>query len=525
MANQDHQVLIIGSGHAGGMAAYVLAQKGVRCLMLNAGPPVDLSRDRRSVATHEMAFRGLMEPGAIGDGAVGENVLSAFVHPSEVPYTHAAGKPYVWVRNRMLGGRSMFWSRQSFRMSDLEFKAKDHDGYGENWPIGLADLAPFYERVEALYRVTGRPEGLAHFPDSKFATINDSPDSDLLKKVIAVAKSRGITISKGRQSLGLDGLASSINLMLPEALASGNLSIVPNAIVRELTVDKNTGRVNGAHFIDRHTRREMHVKARVVVLAAGSLESTRLLLNSGIANSSGVLGRYLFDQYYGGTAIAVIPEAVGRARQGSSARPGFGGGIIAPFRNVTTREKTFIRRYVVNLSVGANPSPDVLATYGADLEQKMADYAGAICQGGMMGEVLPRYENHVRINSAVKDVYGIPVLHVSAAYTDNERNMHQDAQDSMADLFQAAGFQLLAKNPNHREPGQSVHELGTCRMGDNPRTSVLNRWSQSHDVPNLLVVDGSSFVTSGWQNPTLTLSAISMRAADHLAELLRRGDV
>ena len=237
-----------------------------------------------------------------------------------------------------------------------------------------------------------------------------------------------------------------------------------------------------------------------------------------------MLGRYLFDQFYGGTAIALIPDAVGRARK-ESARPGFGGGIIAPFRNVTTREKTFIRRYVVNLNVGANPTPDVLATYGADLETKMADYTGAICQGGMMGEVLPRHENHVRINKDVSDIYGIPVLHVSAAYTDNERNMHQDAQDSMAELFQAAGFQLLTKNPNHREPGQSVHELGTCRMGDNPKTSVLNKWNQSHDIPNLLVVDGSAFVTGGWQNPTLTISAISMRAADHLAELMRRGDL
>jgi hypothetical protein len=266
------------------------------------------------------------------------------------------------------------------------------------------------------------------------------------------------------------------------------------------------------------------VQAKVVVLAAGTLESTRILLNSGLANSSGVLGHYLFDQFYGGTAVALIPEAVGRAR-GEAGRAGFGGGIIAPFRNVTTREKTFIRRYVVNLNVGANPTPEVLATYGADLETKMADYAGAICQGGMMGEVLPRREHHVRINKDVKDIYGIPVLHVSTAYTDNEHRMHQDAQDSMAELFQAAGFQLLTKNPNHREPGQSVHELGTCRMGDDPKTSVLNKWNQSHDIPNLLVVDGGSFVTGGWQNPTLTISAISMRAADHLAELMRRGDL
>jgi choline dehydrogenase-like flavoprotein len=427
----------------------------------------------------------------------------------------------------MLGGRSIFWSRQSFRLSDYEFKAKDHDGFGENWPIALADLAPYYEHVEAMYRVTGRPEGLAQFPDSKFATVNEAPDSALMQKVIGIAKGRGITISKNRQSIGVDGLASSVNLMLPDALESGNLTIVQNAVVRELSVDKATGLADGAHFVDRHTRREMHVKAKVVVLAAGCLESTRILLNSKLANSSGVLGRHLFDQYYGGTAIAIIPEAVGRAAKGGAATPraGFGSGIVAPFRNVTTREKNFIRRYVVNLNVGGNPNPDMLATYGEDLEKKLADYTGAVAQGGMMGEVLPRYENHVRINPDVVDAFGIPVLHVSAAYTDNEANMHQDAQNSMAELFEASGFELLLKNTNHREPGQSVHELGTCRMGDNPKTSVLNKWNQSHDIKNLFVVDGSAFVTGGWQNPTLTISALAMRAADHVADQLRRMDL
>jgi choline dehydrogenase-like flavoprotein len=199
-----------------------------------------------------------------------------------------------------------------------------------------------------------------------------------------------------------------------------------------------------------------------------------------------------------------------------------GNGIVAPFRNVHTRARNFIRLYVLTVSSGGTLHPDIFGTYGADLEKKLASYSGAGFNAGMMGEVLPRFENHVRINREQLDTWGIPVLHVETRYSENERNMHQDAQDSMEELCRAAGFEVLGKNPTHRVPGQSVHELGTCRMGDNPKTSVLNKWNQSHDIKNLFVVDGSSFVTGGWQNPTLTILAISMRASNYLAEQMRR---
>jgi choline dehydrogenase-like flavoprotein len=515
MAAKTYDVLIIGSGHSGGMAAWILARKGFSCLMLNAGPPVDLARDRKPLPAHELPYRGLAEPGAVGDGAIGEYQLNGFVHPAEVPYTYDPDKPYVWVRNRLVGGRSIFWSRQSFRLSDFEFKAKDFDGYGENWPISLADLAPYYERVEQLYQVIGRPEGLPQFPDSRFVTESNAPDSPFLRHLSPFGKQRGMTFSVNRSSRGVNGLASSINLMLPDALASGNLTITANAIVRQISLDKKTGLAGEVHFVDRHTHREFSARARVVVLAAGTLESTRLLLNSGIANSSGVMGHYLFDQFYGGTCYSQIPESIG----------GGAGAFIPPFKNVSpaTRAKNFIRRYVMNINSGARLGPDQLGLYGAELEQKLAEYGSRVASGSIMAETLPRVENHVRINPNLKDPWGIPVLHISAGYGENERNLHQDAQDSGAELFEAAGFKLLAKNPSHRQPGQSVHELGTCRMGDDPKKSVLNKWNQSHDIRNLFVVDGSSFVTGGWQNPTLTISALSMRASEYLAEQVRQG--
>lgn len=519
MARKKYDVLIIGSGHAGGMAGYVLAKKGLSCLMLNAGPVADLSRDRTSKPVYELPFRGFGRPSSVSDGVINEYVLNAFVDTVEVPYTHDEDKPYRWVRNRLVGGRSIFWSRQSFRLSDYEFKAKDHDDFGENWPISLADLAPYYEQVETIFRVSGRPEGLPQFPDAKFVTENNTPDSESMQRFIGAAKKRGITVSKSRSSLGVNGLASSVNLLLPDAIATGNLTIVPNAVVREVTVDKNTGLVDGAHFIERHSRRELHASARVVVLAAGCLESTRLLLNSGIANSSGVVGRYLFDQFYGSTVAAFVPEALN-----GKAKPGLmgGGGIVVPFRNVERREKDFIRRYVLTVRSGGTPEAHLFPTYGADLQKQLAKYAGAGFSAGIMGEVLPRWENHVRINKNVVDAWGIPVLHIEARYGDNERNMHRDAQNSMEELCRAAGFEILARDDTHRVPGQSVHELGTCRMGDNPKTSVLNKWNQSHDIKNMFVVDGSSFVTGGWQNPTMTISALSMRSSEYLAEQMRQ---
>lgn len=515
MAIEPHEILIIGSGHAGGMAAYVLAQKGFKCVMLNAGPIPDLDRDREERPTQAYPYRMFTRPRDVIDHYVGaETKLNAFVNPTEIPYSHDEDKPYVWVRNRLVGGRSLFWGRQSFRLSDLEFKGRDNDGFGENWPVDLAEMTPFYERVEQIFRLSGRPEGLSYYPDSKFVVVDSAPDSALVATTNKANAKNGLLISKPRTSLGVDGLASSFNLLLPAAVRSGNLTIVPDAVVREITVDKATGLANGAHYVERHTKREVHIKAKVVILAAGTLESTRLLLNSGLANSSGVLGHYLCDQMYGNTAVAMAPKGTpaGAAR-----------GILVPFHNARQKHPDFIRRWVANVSTGGDATPDMFATYGADLESKLAEHAGRACTAQIMGETLARHENHVRINKDVVDPWGIPTLHISAAYGDNETKMHLASQDLVAEMWDNAGFQVLFKDNTRRGPGQSIHELGTCRMGDDPKKSVLNRWNQAHDIKNLLVVDGGAFVSCGWQNPTLTICALAMRASERLAETLKPG--
>jgi choline dehydrogenase-like flavoprotein len=515
MKNENFDVLIIGSGHAGGMAAKILTEKGLKCLMLNAGPVADVARHAERKPAYELPYRGITPPGRL-EHVFQSNGFDAnvWVDEKEVPYTFDAANPYNWVRVRLFGGRSLFWSRQSFRLSDYEFKAKSRDGFGEDWPISSADISPYYSRVEEIFQVAGAMDGPPQMPNGNFVPDND-PWSESMRRFIEASKPYNISVCKQRRALGRDGLASSVNLLLPDAEKTGKLTSIANAVVRELTVDKNTGQPNGCHFVDRLSRREMSVKARVIVLAAGTLESTRLLLNSKVGNSSGVIGHYLMDQIYGAGVVCSVPEA----RNGKATKGLMGGSAIIPrFRNITTKSDKFLRGYALNVTSRTGAvEPRNFAAYGEELQRKLDEYYGSAFQMTIMGEVLGRYENHVRIDKEKVDAWNIPALRVETKYTDNEYNMAKDAVEVGSAVAEAAGFEVLSKNVVPNPPGYSIHEVGTCRMGDDPKRTVLNKWCQSHDHKNLFVVDGSSFTSAGWQNPTMTILALSMRASEYLA--------
>src|SRR3984957_18961189 len=418
-------VLIIGSGHSGGMAAKVLTEKGISCVMLNAGPVADIRKDTELRQAFTLPYRGFRQPGQLPHVfQANEFNANTWVDEKEVPYTYAPATPYNWVRVRLFGGRSLFWSRQSFRLSDYEFKAKSHDGFGEDWPISLVDLAPYYSRVENIFQVAGALDGPPQMPNGNYLLDHD-PWSESMQRFIAAAKPFDMPVCKQRRALGRDGLASSVNLLLPDAERTGKLTSIANAVVRQLTIDKNTGHPNGCYFVDRLTRREMQVKARVVVLAAGTLESTRLLLNSNLGNSSGLVGHYLMDQIYGPGLTCSVPEA----RNGKATKELMGGGAIVPrFRNITTKSDKFLRGYALNVTSRlGSVDPRNFAAYGAELQQKLDAYHGSAFYMTVMGEVLGRYENHVRIDETTVDAWGIPVLHIETKYTDNEFNMAKDA--------------------------------------------------------------------------------------------------
>jgi choline dehydrogenase-like flavoprotein len=521
----DHDVVIIGSGAAGGMAAYTLTKLGVKCLMLEAGPLLDLTRHRVMRNVADLPYRGFGKPGRFPHVVqASEFDANLWADEKQNPYTYDKDKRYHWVRMRLLGGKTLRWGRASWRLSDLEFKCKDHDGVGDNWPVSYSDLAPYYDRVEPIFRVTGRNEGLPQLPDGKLL-IDDSNDSTSVQRFIESAKKLGVPTTKPRRAVGT--FASSANLLLPDAIATGNLRVVPNAVVREISVDKNTGLVNGVYFLNRQSKQEFFVTARALVLGASTLESTRLLLNSksrqypnGLANSSGVLGKYLFDQFYvKGVVTAVVPEA----RGGRPPRNLMGGGgYVVRFRNVNSREKNFVRGYTYDFSSGGTPNPKYIPLYGEALMKELSALGNASFGMTTMGEVLPRAENHVRINPSIKDAWGIPALHVTHTYGPNEYAMAKDSMEVGVQICRGAGFEILAQHAQMVPPGESIHELGTCRMGSDAKTSVLNNFNQAHDVKNLFVTDGSSFVSGGAQNPTLTILALSMRAAEHLAELMKK---
>ena len=530
MPTPTYDVLIIGSGAAGGMAAWVLARAGANCLMLDAGPAVDYEKARVMKAVYDLPYRGFGKPGRFPHIVqASEFDANLWVDEKQNPYSYDPNDPYYWVRIRAVGGKTLRWGRQSWRLSDYEFHCKDHDGHGENWPLSYKDIAPFYDRCEPMFHVSGKKEGLPQLPDGIY-TPDESRDSVCVQRFSEACRKQGITATKMRRATGT--LASSANLLLPGALESGNLTLTTNAVVRNITLDPKTGLANGAWFIDRRSKREYHAKAKIVIVGASCLESCRILLNStsrhfpkGLANSSGTLGHYLFDQFYvKGSVVASVPEAQGG--KGGRNLMG-GGGYVVRFRNLERgkREKNFLRGYALDFGSGFTPAARLLPYYGAKLQEKMQELAGTGFNITTMGEALPLYENHVRLNPILKDEWGIPVLHITQKYTENEHNMAKDAMETGAQLCRDAGFEVLAQHAQMVPPGESIHELGTVRMGADPKKSVLNGWNQSHDVKNLFVVDGSCFPSGGVQNPTLTILALSMRASEYILDQRKKGEL
>jgi choline dehydrogenase-like flavoprotein len=525
---KKHDVIIVGSGMSGGAVARSLTAKGISVLLLEAGPALDPDRHRGSKHVYELPYRGFNRPGRFPHVTQAtEFNASLWADEQQNPYTYSPGEPYYWVRVRMLGGKSLLWGRWSLRLSDYEFRCRDHDGEGDNWPIRYADLEPYYDRADALLRVSARREALPQLPDNRHLD-DTSPDSLVVSRFRETAAKMGITVTKPRVAIGV--MASSVNLFLSPAAATGRLTLVPNAVVRHVTVDPKTGRAAGVSFLDRITRREYEVQGRVVVLGASCLESTRILLNSasrqyptGLGNSSGVLGHYLFDQFYiKGVARCVVPELKGKILTAGMTG---GGGYVVRFRNVRERDKRFLRGYAYDFGSRGTPEPRFLPLYGEALKGALDAYAGTGFSMTTMGEALPKFENHVRINKDHKDAWGIPVLHIRQVYGDNERAMAKDSMETAQEMCRRAGFEVLASHDRMVPPGESIHELGTCRMGSDRKTSVLNAYNQSHDVKNVFVADGSCFVSGGAQNPTLTIVALALRASDYLAEEMRKGDL
>jgi choline dehydrogenase-like flavoprotein len=553
----SYDVVVVGSGATGGWVAKQLTESGLRVAVLEAGrkldPAVDYTEHKQP---YDMPFRGrrlgteasqARQPIQVQCYQCDEYTNHLFIDDVDNPYTTPQDRPFVWIRGRHVGGKSITWGRQTYRLSDLDMKAASRDGWEVDWPLAYKDLAPFYDRVERFVGVSGQAEGLPQLPDGQFLPPMALTCGEQLLKS-AAKKKFGRTVTIGRVAILTQDLHgrpkchycgpcsrgcttgsyySSPASTLPSAQATGRLTLIPNAIVSHVVVDPKTGKANGVYFVDRLTKNHREVRAKVVILCASTLESTRIMLNSrsekypnGIANSSGALGHYLMDHVMGGGAGATMPMLKNQPDSRGNRPNGF---YIPRFRNIDSKHPDFIRGY--GFQGGANEvkwgHAFSMPGFGAGFKQTVKENRPWSFWLGGFGECLPRFDNFCELDKTKKDAWDIPVLHISAAFGDNERKMVQDMANTAAEMLEAAGAEDIRPNAEISTPGLGIHEVGTARMGVDPKTSVLNQYQQAHDVKNLFVMDGASYPASACQNPTITFLALAARSCDWLVEEYR----
>jgi len=555
---QIYDVLVVGSGASGGWACKRLAEAGLKVALVDAGR----QQSDKNFTEHEPAFKLRyrdMAPEVIRRTrprqkdcyACMEYNYDWFCNDLDEPYTTAKGMPFSWQgRMRVTGGRTNVWGRQSYRLSDLDFKAASHDGYGDDWPLSYKDLAPYYDIVEEYVGITGIPEGVYELPDGKFQPPMGLTCAEMLLRQ-RVKEKLGWTVTLGRSAnltKPINGRAAchycgpcergcvthsyfnSFFTTVADALKTGNCTHIPNAMVYKVLMDADGKRAKGLLYIDRNTRQPKEIHGRVVALCAQSQESVRILFNSanrqfpnGLANSSGVLGHYLMDHISGGGASGELPQLTGKPSINGPNRPD--GIYVIRFRNTERgpRSKKFLRGYGFQGGGGVKFNWNAPG-FGPAFKNSIQDPVVSISVGGF-GECLARWDNYIEINPNVVDAYGIPVLNFHMTYGENEYAMLNDMAVSAAEMLEAAGAKNVRTHARGHAPGWAIHEVGIARMGNNPKASVLNQFQQSHDVKNLFVLDGSGFTSTACQNPTLTIMALCVRSCDHMMQELKRGNL
>ncbi len=557
-AKKLFDVLVVGSGASGGWACKRLAEAGLKVALVDAGRPQSDQNFSEHKPPFQLKYRD-RAPGIIRKTrpvqkdcyACMEYNYDWFCDDLEEPYTTPDNMPFSWQgRMRVTGGRTNVWGRQSYRLSDLDFRAASYDGYGEDWPLGYKDLAPYYDLVEDYVGITGIPEGVYELPDGKFHPPMGLTCAETLFRK-RVKEKLGWTVTLGRSAnitKPINGRASchycgpcergcithsyfnSAFTTVADALKTGNCTHIPNAMVYKVLMGSDRNRAKALLYIDRNTHEPKEVQGRVVILCAQALESVRILFNSansqypaGLANSSGALGHYLMDHVMGGDASGELPHLSGKPSLGGPNRPD--GIYVIRFRNAHSgpRSKKFLRGYGYQGGggVGFNWSAP---GFGEAYKKALLNPVTTIFIGGY-GECLPRWENYVQIDPNRVDTFGIPVLQVHMAYGENELALVKAMAESAGEMLEAAGAKNIHVSAKPSGPGWAIHEVGIARMGNDPKKSVLNQFQQTHDIKNLFVMDGSGFTSTACQNPTLTIMALCVRSCDYLMGEMQRGNV
>jgi len=560
---KTYEVCIIGSGAAGGTAAKVLTEGGLTVALLEAGPPVDPDRDyKEHVWPYDLPHRG-------GDiaGRARRELDDEFMAPNGAweiegePYVSAPGSKFRWFRSRIVGGRTNHWGRIALRMAPVDFKVRSHDGMGDDWPISYEDVAPYYDKVESYIGVFGTRENIPSAPDGIFLPPPKPRCTEtIIKKScdhlnILCIPSRLAILTKplngrpachycaqcGRGCKTASNFSSS-QVMIPSAEKTGRLTLITGAMARELVVGKD-GKVTAVSYIDKATGEERRVNARAFIVAASACESARLLLNSrstlfpdGLANSSGVVGHYLMDTV-GSDAGGYFPQLENMPAHNHD---GVGGmHMYLPWWKFD-RRNDFLRGYHTEFGGGRglprvgdyDDLCDQVEGYGISLKRECKKKYGTYIGFAGRGEMIPNENCYCEIDPTAVDQWGIPVLRFYWKWSDNEIKMAKDMQDTYRAIVEAAGGTFIPstlENAAHphgiADGGVIIHEVGTARMGERPKTSALNGFCQAHDVKNLFVTDGACFVTNADKNPTLTIMALTWRACDYLLDEAKKGNL
>jgi choline dehydrogenase-like flavoprotein len=571
-----HDVVIIGSGAGGGTVTKVLADLGVKVLLMEAGPMVSMADFKMLMAPYDVPHRGAGERAQRYTGereGTGIRFTASFAADSDdEPYTVAPGSEFRWFRSRCIGGRTNHYSRVQLRSSEYDFKPRSTDGLGWDWPISYADIAPYYAKAERLIGVTGKAEGLPSAPDGIFQTPAPLKVHDVLvQRACAKLGIRAINARQAVITAPLNGrppchycgqcmrgcsqasnYASSYVQIFP-AMKTGNVEVLVESMARELVTDES-GKVTAVTYIDKRTGAERQVRCRTVVLAASACESARLLLNSkssrhpnGLANSSGAVGKYLTDTV-GSSLSATVPYLAGMPIYNSD---GYGPHLYVPWWMWDRHDELdFPRGYHIEVGGGygmpglgfGGDAIEAHEGYGLPLKQAIRDGYGLTISLSGRGEMIPNERSYCEIDPDRKDRWGIPVLRFHWERTDHEINQVRHMQETFRAILETLGGTI---NPPRRPGGRAaaqaerradppvpmsvgggvIHEVGAVRMGHDARDSVVNALCRAHDVPNLFVADGGVFVSHPEKNPTHTIIALAWRTAEYLAEEMRKGNV
>ncbi len=556
-AENTFDAIVVGSGISGGWAAKELCEKGLKTLVLERGPMVEHIKDytTATLAPWELAHRNVVSEKMRKEqhiqvrGFCNEHNSHFFVNDIEHPYNQV--KPYDWIRGYHVGGRSLTWGRQCYRWSDLDFEANAKDGHGVDWPIRYKDIAPWYSYVEKFVGVSGSVEGLPQLPDGEFLP---PMEMNCLEEHLATSISKTFTdrrmiigrvanLTRGLNQRGpcqfrnacdrgcpFSGYFSSNSATLPAAKATGNLTIRPDSVVAEVIYDKERKRATGVRVIDANTMQSEEYYAKIIFLNASTLGSTFILLNSisevfpnGMGNESGQLGHNLMDHHYHVGAVGSHDGFKDSYFSGRRAN-----GIYVPrFRNIDekTKRNDYVRGfgYQGGASRGRFNGSDKI---GAALKEEAASLGDWGMWLGAWGEQLPDYDNKVSLSKEKKDKWGLPLLDIDCEFKENEYAMRKDMMNSAAEMLESAGMKNISTFDDDKAyPGLCIHEMGTARMGKDPKTSVLNKWNQLHSVKNVFVTDGACMTSSANQNPSITYMALTARATDYAVAEMKKGNL